>query len=224
MTGRVPRWRLGHTCIRVVAHIPLGDRLGTRLSPLDLLSCRAPARPYRAFQTLSPSSQSPCSHSCPKRPRCPSAGHRRSHCHGRASPRPGASCRGDQWAAAQRGGGTMVATVLVALVLLCLPAGTEASPELGGEWHTGDHEGWGTSEVWGLGGSCGVHGFGARQGQDPLGDVLGTAPCPPSLPQHPERCPRARRGGCDFIWAEPTARPQRRGPSQRQARIITRKI
>ncbi|XP_027321167.3 protein eva-1 homolog C isoform X1 [Anas platyrhynchos] len=133
MTGRVPRWRLGHTCIRVVACIPpSGDRLGTRLSPLDLLSCRAAARPYRAFKTPFPSSRSPCSHSCPKRPRCPSAGHRRSHCHRRASPRPGASCRGDQWAVAQRGGGTMVATVVVALVLLCLPAGMEASPELGG--------------------------------------------------------------------------------------------
>lgn len=43
----------------------------------------------------------------------------------------------------------MVAMVVVALVLLCLPAGMEASPELGGEWHMGDHKGWGTTEVWG---------------------------------------------------------------------------
>lgn len=32
----------------------------------------------------------------------------------------------------------MVATLVVALLLLCLAAGTEASPELSGEWGTGD--------------------------------------------------------------------------------------
>lgn len=52
------------------------------------------------------------------------------------APAPAAAGTG-RWVA-ESTGGTMVATLVVALLLLCLAAGTEASPELSGEWGTGD--------------------------------------------------------------------------------------
>lgn len=87
---------------------------------------------------------------------------------------------------AESSGGTMVATLVVALLLLCLAAGTEASPELSGEWGTGGlgttrQGGGAVSQAW-LGGLWSLG--------DPMGDAL-------ALPQHPKSCPGA--GGEDVI-------------------------
>uniref|UniRef100_G1MTG7 SUEL-type lectin domain-containing protein n=2 Tax=Meleagris gallopavo TaxID=9103 RepID=G1MTG7_MELGA len=99
-----------------------GCRLGT---PLPSSIC------CTALKNTSSAPSGTCPHAVPAAqsgPSC-SAVHRRTHCHCCASPRPGASCCRDR---AESTGGTMVATLVVALLLLCLAAGTEASPELSG--------------------------------------------------------------------------------------------
>uniref|UniRef100_A0A8C3M2A3 SUEL-type lectin domain-containing protein n=1 Tax=Chrysolophus pictus TaxID=9089 RepID=A0A8C3M2A3_CHRPC len=98
-----------------------GCRLGT---PLPSSIC------CTALKSTSSAPSGTCPRAVPAAPSC-SAVHRRTHCHCCASPRPGASCCRDR-AVAESTGGTMVATLVVALLLLCLAAGTEASPELSG--------------------------------------------------------------------------------------------